>query len=378
MRTIYAVTGAAGHLGGHVVEQLLARGDTVRGFLLPGEACGAYIGANRHLLTDYIGDVRQPASLDPLFEREAGAELVVIHCAGIIAITGGTNPRMAEVNVQGTANVIDACRRHGVKRLVYTSSVHAIPLMPQGQVMREVDFFDPDTVHGAYDKTKAAATRLVLDAARSGGLDAVIVHPAGIIGPHALPTGFMGAFIASYLRGKFPAVIPGGFDFVDVRDVAAGILAAADHGRAGECYILSNRFIGLRELFDLLSEVSGRRKVKLTLPLWVAQAAAPLAELYYLLANKTPFFTRYALRTLTQNSLFSHKKASRELGYTPRPLRDTLLDIARWLQAEAAREKAAGRRAWGVRLRRPALAQGRYGASAGRKRSAVRKGPKRP
>jgi len=328
---IYIVTGAAGHLGSFVVRELLSAGRQVRALVLPGESCPAFIDVNRHLLTEYTGNVCDPASLTQLFGDAPSGRFIVIHCAGIVSITKKEDRRVFGVNVGGTANIIEICERYQALRLVYVSSVHAIPLLPPGTVMREVTAFDPENVSGYYAKTKAIATQLVLDAAGKG-LDAVVVHPAGIIGPHGLPTGNMAQLITLYVRGRLPAAVRGGFDFVDVRDVANGIVAAAREGQSGECYILSNRFVDLKEMFDILSEASGLRKLKLYLPLWLAMGFAPFTEVYYRLARKTPLFTRYSLKTLSENALFSHDKASRELSYSARPLEETLIDTAFWIR----------------------------------------------
>ena len=331
-RDIYLVTGAAGHLGAFVVRELLSRGNQVRALVLPNETCPGFIDENRDLLKEYTGNVCDPASLEPLFGGEVPGGLIVIHCAGIITISKKWNQAVYDVNVGGTANIIEMCRRHAVKRLVYVSSVHAIARLPAGQVMAEVDVFDPDALQGCYDKTKAAATRLVLDVAKEG-LDAVVVHPSGIIGPHGLPTGNMTQMITRFLHGKLPAAVHGGFDFVDVRDVAAGITAAAKKGKSGECYILSNRFIEVKEMLDILAAASGRKPLKIYLPLWLAKAFAPLMETYYKLSKKTPLFTSYSLETLSENAVFSHGKASRDLGYAPRDLKETLRDMAAWIKS---------------------------------------------
>jgi dihydroflavonol-4-reductase len=335
-KPIFIVTGAAGHLGGYVVRELLSQGFVVRALVLPGETCPAFIDVNRHLLTEYTGNVCKPGSLSPLFEDFETESFTVVHCAGIVAITQKPDERLYAVNVCGTENIIAACKQYRVKRLVYISSVHAIPPLPCGQTMCEVESFCPDKVPGYYDKTKAIATQRVLDAVKEG-LDAVVIHPSGIIGPNGLPTGNMMHLIARYITGKLPAAVSGGFDFVDVRDVASGIVAAAAKGRRGGCYVLSNRFVNLKELFGLLSQASGRKELKLYLPLWVAKAVAPFAEVYYRLSGKTPFFTRYSLKTLSENGVFSHKKASRELGYRPRPLKETLFDTVAWLKKSPPR-----------------------------------------
>ena len=332
---IYIVTGAAGHLGSFVVRELLSKGKRVRALVLQGECCPGFIDINRHLLTEYAGNVCDPATLTQLFDDAPSEKFVVIHCAGIVSITKKENRRVYDVNVGGTANIIEACTKYPVKRLVYISSVHAIPPLPHGQIMREVKSFNPAAVSGYYDKTKAIATQLVLDAAKSG-LNAVVVHPSGIIGPHGLPTGNMAQLITLYVRGKLPAAVHGGFDFVDVRDVGHGIVSAADEGKSGECYILSNRFVGLREMFDILSEVSCLKKLSLYLPLWFVKAFTPFIEIYYRLASKTPLFTRYSLKTLSGNAMYSHEKASREFRYSTRPLRETLAVTAQWIKAESA------------------------------------------
>ena len=321
---VYCVTGSAGHLGSHVVKALLERGDTVRALVLPGERCPDYVPGSGHL-TEIEGDVRDASSLMRLMEG-CGGEAVVIHCAGIVEITGKSNRRLYDVNVGGTENVLSACKQYGARRLVYVSSVHAIPILPRGQIMREIDAFNPDDVAGPYDKSKAEATQLVLNAAK-GGLDAVCVHPAGIIGPHGNPAVGAARLITACLEGKLAAAVRGGFDFVDVRDVADGIVAAADAGRTGACYILSNRFISFRELLDTLTGVAGLKKIRLYLPARLAMGVALLAEAYYRVMRKAPLFTRYALSTATRNALYSHEKATRELGYRPRSLRRTMIDI---------------------------------------------------
>jgi len=333
---IFIVTGAAGHLGSIIVKVLLLRGKRVRALVLPGEKCPDYICDNRHLLTEYTGNVCDPDSLGRLFENQSSDELVVIHCAGIVSITRKKDQRVYDVNVKGTGMIIEACKRYPVKRLVYISSVHAIPLLPRGQIMREVQSFSPGAVCGYYAKTKAIATQLVLNAA-ADGLDAVVVHPSGIIGPHGLPTGNMAKLIALYVRGKLPAAIHGGFDFVDVRDVAVGVVAAAMKGRCGECYILSNRFVDLTEMFDILFQAGAKRELKLHVPLWVAKAVSLFTEAYYRLFHKTPLFTRYSLQTLSGNGVYSHEKASRELNYSTRPLRETLIDTAFLIKAAEGR-----------------------------------------
>lgn len=330
MTRLHLVTGATGHLGHAVVERLLARGDRVRIIATPGDP---------HVppgVADVVtGDIRDAATLEPAFGVGAGDELVVIHCAGIVSIKGRVPPIVTEVNVGGTANVVALCERHAATKLVHVSSVHAIPEPPHGRTITEVAGFDPEAVVGGYARTKAEASQLVLDAA-ARGLDACIVHPSGLVGPGDVGRGHLTALVQDYCRGHLLAAIEGGYDFVDVRDVACGIVAACDRGRRGEAYILSNRYFTVRELLSMLSEITGRRPVRVFLPVWFMRIMAPLAELYYRLRRQPPLFTRYSIYTLRSNGSFSHAKADRELGYTTRDMRDTLTDTVAWLK-EAGR-----------------------------------------
>ncbi len=324
MKKLYIITGAAGHLGNTIVRTLRNMAVETRGLILPNEE----IQEKRNVR--YIkGDVRDADSLRPLFEDTLGYEVYVIHTAGIVDISDHVFPAMYEVNVNGTKNIIKLCGEYGVKRLVYVSSVHAIPEKENSQVLDEISHFSPDAVIGGYAKTKAEATQAVLDAA-SEGLDAVVVHPSGIIGPYDGSGNHLVQLVSDYINGSLPACVRGGYDFVDVRDVAYGCIKAAKEGRRGECYILSNRHYEIKDVLNMLRSIHGGRRLAV-LPLWMAKAAAPLIQWYAKLRKKRPLYTSYSLYTLNTNDRFSHDKATAELGYKPRDLFKTLKDTVDWL-----------------------------------------------
>ena len=227
------------------------------------------------------------------------------------------------------------CKKYKVKRLIHVSSVHAIPEKPNNECITEVDKFNPDDVVGLYAKTKSEATQLVLDS-KNDELDVVVVHPAGIIGPNDYGKGHLTQLVIDYCNGSLTAAIKGGYNFVDVRDVAQGIISAVDNGKSGECYILSNKFYDLNEFFSMLYEICNRSRIKTILPMWFAKLTAPLAELYYKLLKQPPLYTSYSLYTLNTNSNFSHEKADKDLGYTTRDMRVTLKDTVLFL-AETGR-----------------------------------------
>ena len=331
------VTGAAGHLGLTVVEALLAHGDAVRALVLPDDPAAQHLPDGVRIFT---GDVRDMASMEAAFTPEPGRPLTVIHCAGIVTIASGRVPLVYAVNVQGTQNVTELCLKHGIAKLIYVSSVHALPSLPHGEVIREIADFDPAKVVGLYAQTKAEATAYVLKAVRERGLNASIVHPSGICGPNDYGNNHLTQLVRDWHDGRLTAGIRGGYDFVDVRDVADGILRCCERGRPGKGYLLTNRYVSVPDIFNLLSELTGRRRIRTFLPLWFIRAVAPLAELYYKCLRQKPLFTSYSVYTLESNSLFSHEKATRELGYAPRPFRDTLRDTLAWCESIGLFRKA--------------------------------------
>ena len=134
-----------------------------------------------------------------------------------------------------------------------------------------------------------------------------------------------------YLDGRLTAGVRGGYDFVDVRDVANGIISALDSEKCGGCYILSGGYHSVRELLDGLHRASGRKPIRTYLPIWFATMTAPLAEAWYKMLRQPPLYTRYSLYTLQSNGIFSNEKSQRELGFTARPLMETLQDTVEWL-----------------------------------------------
>ncbi len=328
MKTIYLVTGAAGHLGGVLVRKLCARGEQVRALVLPGEKNISFLPKQAELC---YGDVTNPESIAPYFRHGAGVRLVVIHAAGIVSISSHYDPKVHQVNVRGTANVVNLCRRYRADKLVYVSSVHAVPELPRGQTMTEIKQFDYHNVVGLYAKTKAAATALVLRAAKKG-LNASVVHPSGILGPFDPGHGHLTQLIIDYCKGSLTAGVRGGYDFVDVRDVADGVLACCRLGKPGECYFLTNQYYTLEQVLGYCSKVTGRKPIRTFLPMWFARATAGLSEVYYKIRRQPPLYTSYSLYTVSGNGSFSHRKAELELCYHPRSLEATIRDSIGWLE----------------------------------------------
>ena len=328
MKKVYIITGANGFLGNNIIRMLEKDADNeIRAFVLKDDSIKSLENLNCKI---YYGDVTNKESLSSIFENTNGKEVFVIHCAAIVYIKSKYNPLIYNVNVNGTKNIVDKVLELNAK-LVYVSSVHAIPEKPNNDLITEVTNFNPDDVYGLYAKTKAEAAKYVMDAIKNKNLNACIIHPSGIIGPNDFGNSHLTQLIKVVSNGKLFACVKGGYDFVDVRDVAKGVTNACKNGIKGECYILSNRYITIKELCDLICDLQKRKRIKIILPISIAKLIAPLFELYYNLKKETPLFTKYSLYTLSSNANFSNKKAKQYLDFKNRSIEDTIKDTIEWI-----------------------------------------------
>ncbi len=321
------VTGATGHIGNVLVRELLTKGLSVRVLVLPDDDMRPLAGLNVETVS---GDITDSESLKSAF---TGAD-VVFHLAGIVTIMPGMAAVLEKVNVGGVRNVIDACRACGVRRLVYTSSIHAVAEPPHGTVIDESQPFSPDRVLGDYARSKARATLLLLDEIKKGGFDAVICCPTGVIGPWDYGISNIGQLIIDFASGHLKSYVSGAYDFVDVRDVAQGLILAAEKGQSGRHYIFSGAQVQVPELIKELERDIGYPAPTYRIPAVIARAAGVLASVYYRLLRRKPVFTAYSIDVLRSNSLVSSARARQELGFTSRPWQDSIRDHVAWFRAE--------------------------------------------
>ena len=330
----YLVTGATGFLGRAVAEELVRRKAQVHALVLHDDP---YINLLPKEVHTVIGDVCAENSLTDFF-ADADGRTCVIHCAGIVSVASRPGSRLYQVNVGGTWRVLRQCMKRNVGRLIYVSSVHAIPEKPKGCIITEDCEFSPGLVDGDYAKSKAAATELVFDAAERG-LNASIVLPSGIIGPGDLQGGSFTSMARSFLAGKLPLAVRGGYDFVDVRDVANGILACSESGEPGKGYILSGCYVTIRRMLQLVGKAAKLKYRPICLPLGLARLAAPYYERRSLRERKPLFFTPYSVSVLASNGQFSHAAASECFAYQPRPMEETLGDMTAWLLEQRKKDE---------------------------------------
>ena len=313
------VTGGSGHGGANLVRELLKLGRDVKALVhsdkrafegLPMETC--------------MGDI---LDYDSLLQAFRGARCVY-HLAVHISISKRDAEMASRINVDGTRNVVNACRIAGVKRLIHFSSIHALSSKPKDVA---IDEHRPlaGTAAPAYDQSKAEAERIVLGAVQEG-LDAVIVIPTAMLGPWDFRPSYMGRFLLALCRGEFKSLVHGGFDWVDVRDVVKGAIAAEQRGKGGERYLLSGNWLSVRDIAALVGEVSEMDVPGFMAPQWLAHIGLPFIAMVSRLKNAEPLYTKESLHALRNHRIISHDKATGELGYAPRPLRDTLRDAIEW------------------------------------------------
>ena len=331
----YLLTGAAGFLGTNICMQLLEQGCKVRALVLPNDPSVKFIPKEVEVV---LGDLTDAPSLEPFFTVPEGCTSVVIHCASMVTVNPNYSEKLMAVNVGGTRNIITKVLNHPeCEKLVYVSSTGAIPEQPHGTPITEVSKFtpcDPKKVVGAYSQSKATATQMVLDAVSVMGLKACVVHPSGILGPNDHAIGETTNTLLQIIKGEMPMGMRGSFNLCDVRDLAAGTIAAVDKGRIGECYILANKTVTLKEMCDMLHTECNAKKIKFYLPLDLADKIAAGLEKQAEKTGKMPLMTTFSVYNLARNNEFDCTKAKTELGYTVRSYEETIHDEVQWMIAE--------------------------------------------
>lgn len=316
-------------MGGNICRTLIEQGETVRAFVLEGDPVAKDVPQGAEIV---YGDLTNRNSLKKLFDVPADIEIIVIHCASIVAISPEPKQIVYDVNVTGTKNIVDLCIERKVKKLVYVSSTGAIVELSGNQPMYEPTEFNPDTRVGYYAQTKAMATEYVLKMAHETDLDASVVYPSGIFGPNDYAYGPVAQVIIKYCSGEMPVGVEGSFNSVDVRDLADATIACATKGRKGEGYILGNEMFSMRRLFELISATSGAKMVETFLTgdqmkeNAIKQSRGKMDEI-------SMRALEFSIWNMERNNNFCSDKARKELGYKTRPIEETIVDSVKWLQS---------------------------------------------
>jgi len=315
-----AVTGANGHVGYNLCKSLLDKGFKVKALV------HQHTDAIRKLdLTLVKGDLLEKSTLLDLLDEAD----VVFHLAAQISITGDPSGSVYRNNAEGTRNVISASRDRKIKRFIHFSSIHAFCQDPQEMPLDESrPLVGPEAF--AYDRSKADGERAVMEAARNG-LDAVVLSPTAIIGPADPQPSLTGNAVLQLIHHKIPALVPGGYNWIDVRDIADTAIQAIEKARTGEKYLLAGKWHSLKELSAYVAQYSAKKTVQAELPFWSAKLGLPFITAFSRLTGNEPLYTRESLEIIAKgNRLIDNSKAKNELGLDPRPLSETIRDLIAW------------------------------------------------
>ncbi len=319
------VTGATGFVGSAVARALLDAGHKVRVLVRPT--------SDRRNLADLSVEIAVGAMEDAasLVRAVAGCRYL-FHVAADYRLWVPDPAAMFRANVAGTRDLLTTAHAAGVERVVYTSSVATLGLVPEGVADEDAPSQLQDMI-GPYKQSKFLAEEVVRGLVAERGLPAVIVNPSTPVGPRDLKPTPTGRLIIEAARGHMPGFVDTGLNIVHVDDVAAGHLAAAEMGEIGQRYILGGENMSLAEILTEVARAIGRRPPRLKVPYAVAFSVAAGAELMARITGHEPFTTLDGVRMARKKMYFSAAKASRELGYRPRPAREAIADAVSWFEA---------------------------------------------
>jgi dihydroflavonol-4-reductase len=322
MKTL--VTGATGFLGSHVARQLAGRGEQVRVLMRPSSDTRAIEGLEAERVT---GDLRDVASLD----RALAGVTRVFHVAADYRLWARNPQEIYESNVTGTRNLLEAARRAGVEKFVYTSTVATIAVPRKEKFPDESTQSSVEEMIGHYKRSKFEAEQCAVRAAGSD-LPVVIVNPTTPVGPGDWKPTPTGKIIVDFLNGRMPGYVDTGLNFVPVEDCAAGHLIAAERGRVGERYILGGRNVTLKEVLDMLAAIGGLHAPRWKFPHAVAYVAAWVDTAVSVALGREPQIPLEGVRMSRHKMFVDASKATRELGFSPGPVEAALERAVRWYE----------------------------------------------
>lgn len=319
---IVAVIGASGLIGNNLCRSLLQKGYKVK----------ALVHQNTQSLEGLPIEKHQGDILDPIALRNflTGCH-TVFHAAGKISIDGDKDGMVHAVNVIGTKNIVEACLSTGVQKLIYFSSIHAVEQQPEGPLDESRPLVKTSSLQ--HHQAKSDAQREVLKGV-SQGLDTIILIPTAAIGPYDFQPSLLGQGLIALYNRTLPTLIDGGFDWVDVRDIAKAAIAAMERKNPSQQYVISGMWRTVKDLAYLVQDVTGVQPPKFTSPQWLARMGLPFAKAMSRLTHAPMLYTQETLLVLERcNRNISSLKARRELGFYPRPLSETLRDTFGWYRS---------------------------------------------
>jgi dihydroflavonol-4-reductase len=318
------VTGATGFVGGNLARALLHDGQQVRALIRPGSDRRNVAGLPVEIAEGDLDNQQK------LAEQIVGCD-VIFHVAAHYSLWGKDRDSIYRANVDGTKNLLAAARAVGIDRFIHTSSVAAIGVPPKNTLGTEETRTTLEELVSDYKKSKFLAEQAALQMARDG-LDVVIVNPSTPVGAYDVKPTPTGEIILRFLQGRMPAYVRTGLNLVDVEDVARGHILAWRKGRTGERYILGNRNLSLKEMLDLLGQITGKRAPRIAIPHAIPLAVAFIDEKVLARLGKKPQVSLYSVQMSKKMMYYNSSKAVRELGLPQTRIDVALEKAVRWFE----------------------------------------------
>ena len=315
-----AITGGNGHIGNALIEELVRRNYSIK----------ALVHSRSNFLQNRDIEVVKGSleNIDSLRELMKECDYL-IHCAAIISITGDPHGHVQNINVKGLENVLNVAKESNLKRGIHTSSVHADNHLPMNEPMNETRSFVPDTAY-SYDKSKRDG-QLIARKFFEEGLPIIIINPTSVFGPPNYAKCKQNNAFISMSKRRIPFVFKGGYNWVDVRDIANSICNALTQGKLGESYILGGSYYTLKDLSRSVARVSNKRIPCFEVPIGLVKFFLPLIGIYYKILKQDPSLTRESIEILEfGNKFIESEKAKQDLGHNPRPVDETMKDLLSW------------------------------------------------
>ena len=315
-----AITGGNGHIGNAIIEELLSRDYTVKALV--------------HSKSNFLESRNIETVKGSLHDEDSLNQLMkdcdyLIHCAAIISINGDKNQQVRKINVEGLENVLKVAVKSNLKRVVHLSSVHAYNHIPMDQPLNEKSDFVSDQAY-AYDKSKRDG-QLIARKYFEQGLPVIVVNPTCVFGAPDFAKCKQNNAIVSMSKRRVPFVFKGGYNWVDVRDVANSVCNALTQGEPGEAYILGGEYYTLKDLSRTVAKVTDKRIPCFEIPIGLVKSFLPLIGTYYKIRKQDPSVTKESIEILEfGNKHIESEKARVHLGHHSRPIEETMKDLLTW------------------------------------------------
>jgi len=322
-----AVTGASGHIGYSIVQELLSRGITPKILIHRNNPF-----SNNQKVEYVKGSM---LSKDDILNLVDGCDYI-IHCAAMVSIGGDKEGDVYGANTQGVRNVLEAAKEKNIKRVVHMSSVHVFNIGKGDKILTEETDFIPDDTALIYEKSKRDAQIIAQEFAKEG-LDVVILNPTSVFGAPDYANSRQNHAVWDLYHGKYPFLFKGGYDWVDVKDVAQASANALTMGRSGESYLLSGYYLTIKDLSQTVAKVTGKKITCIELPVPLVRLGVPFVQLYSKIVGTEPLLSHDAIDILLNSPKQIRKtKAANELNFTNRPIEETVAGIIEFFKSHKA------------------------------------------